>query len=123
MRKRTIANLVDSAFWFLVSILPLALYLITCLSYKLQSSTDTLTAFLPFMKNLGLMDSGIIYKSLSDLFGSTGILPLFSADNNAILLFLSYFVSVQIVHLAVDFLLFIPRIGHKYMNTFTQNEV
>ena len=123
MRKRTIANLVDSAFWFLVSILPLALYLITCLSYKLQSSTDTLTAFLPFMKNLGLMDSGIIYKSLSDLFGSAGILPLFSADNNAILVFLSYFVSVEIVHLAVDFLLFIPRIGHKYMNTFTQNEV
>ena len=123
MRKRTIANLVDSAFWFLVSILPLALYLITCLSYKLQSSTDTLTAFLPFMKNLGLMDSGIIYKSLSDLFGSGGILPLFSAENNAILVFLSYFVSVEIVHLAVDFLLFIPRLGHKYMNTFTQNEV
>ena len=123
MRKRTIANLVDSAFWFLVSILPLALSLITCLSYKLQSSTDSLTAFLPFMKSLGLVDSGLIYKSLSDLFGSSGILPLFSADNNAILLFLSYFVSVQIVHLAVDFLLFIPRLGHKYMNTFTQNEV
>ena len=123
MRKRTIANIVDSAFWFLVAILPLALYLITCLSYKLQSSTDTLTAFLPFMKNLGLMDSGIIYNSLSDLFGTAGILPLFSAENNAILVFLSYFVSVEIVHLAVDFLLFIPRIGHKYMNTFTQNEV
>lgn len=121
MRKRTIANLVDSAFWFLVAILPLALYLITCLSYKLQSSTDTLTAFLPFMKNLGLMDSGIIYNSLSDLFGSGGILPLFSAENNAILVFLSYFVSVEIVHLAVDFLLFIPRLAHKYMNTFTQN--
>ena len=123
MRKRTSANLVDSAFWFLVAILPLALYLITCLSYKLQSSTDTLTAFLPFMKNLGLMDSGIIYNSLSDLFGTGGILPLFSAENNAILVFLSYFVSVEIVHLAVDFLLFIPRLGHKYMNTFTQNEV
>ena len=123
MRKRTIANIVDSAFWFLVAILPLTLYLITCLSYKLQSSTDTLTAFLPFMKNLGLMDSGIIYNTLSDLFGSGGILPLFSAENNAILVFLSYFVSVEIVHLAVDFLLFIPRIGHKYMNTFTQNEV
>ena len=26
-------------------------------------------------------------------------------------------------HLAVDFLLFIPRLAHKYMNTFTQNEV
>ena len=123
MRKRTIANIVDSAFWFLVAILPLALYLITCLSYKLQSSTETLTAFLPFMKNLGLLDSGIIYNSLSDLFGSGGILPLFSAENNAILVFLSYFVSVEIVHLAVDFLLFIPRIGHKYMNTLTQNEV
>ena len=123
MRKRTIANLVDSFFWLLVAILPIVLYLITCFSYKLTNATDSVVAFLPFMKSLGLVDSGLIYKSLSDLFGTAGILPLFSAENNAILVFLSYFVSVEIVHLAVDFLLFIPRLGHKYMNTFTQNEV
>ena len=123
MRKRTIANLVDSFFWLLVAILPIVLYLITCFSYKLTNATDSVVGFLPFMKSLGLVDSGLIYKSLSDLFGTGGILPLFSAENNAILVFLSYFVSVEIVHLAVDFLLFIPRIWHKYMNTFTQNEV
>ena len=123
MRKRTIANLVDSFFWLLVAILPIVLYLITCFSYKLTNATESVVAFLPFMKSIGLVDSGLIYKSLSDLFGSSGILPLFSAENNAILVFLSYFVSVQIVHLAVDFLLFIPRLAHKYMNTFTQNEV
>lgn len=123
MRKRTIANLVDSFFWLLVAILPLLLYLITCFSYKLTNATESVTAFLPFMKSLGLVDSGLIYNSLFDLFGTGGILPLFSAENNAILVFLSYFVSVEIVHLAVDFLLFIPRLAHKYMNTFTQNEV
>ena len=123
MRKRTIANIVDSAFWLLVAILPVALYCITCISYKLTNATDSVIGFLPFMKSLGLVDSGLIYKSLSDLFGTAGILPLFSAENNAILVFLSYFVSVEIVHLAVDFLLFIPRIGHTYMNTFTQTEV
>lgn len=123
MRKRTIANLVDSFFWLLVAILPIVLYLITCFSYKLTNATESVTAFLPFMKSLGLIDSGLIYKSLYDLFGTGGILPLFSAENNAILVFLSYFVSVEIVHLAVDFLLFIPRLAHKYMNTFTQNEV
>lgn len=123
MRKRTIANLVDSFFWLLVAILPIVLYLITCFSYKLTNATESVVAFLPFMKSIGLVDSGLIYKSLSDLFGSSGILPLFSAENNAILVFLSYFVSVEIVHLAVDFLLFIPRLAHKYMNTFTQNEV
>lgn len=103
MRKRTIANLVDSFFWLLVAILPIVLYLITCFSYKLTNATESVTAFLPFMKSLGLVDSGLIYKSLSDLFGTGGILPLFSAENNAILVFLSYFVSVEIVHLAVDF--------------------
>ena len=123
MRKRTIANLVDSFFWLLVAILPIVLYLITCFSYKLTNATESVVAFLPFMKSLGLVDSGLIYNSLSDLFGTGGILPLFSAENNAILVFLSYFVSVEIVHLAVDFLLFIPRFAHKYMNTFTQNEV
>ena len=123
MRKRTIANLVDSFFWLLVAILPIVLYLITCFSYKLTNATESVVAFLPFMKSLGLVDSGLIYNSLFDLFGTGGILPLFSAENNAILVFLSYFVSVEIVHLAVDFLLFIPRLAHKYMNTFTQNEV
>ena len=123
MRKRTIANLVDSFFWLLVAILPIVLYLITCFSYKLTNVTESVVAFLPFMKSLGLVDSGLIYKSLFDLFGTGGILPLFSAENNAILVFLSYFVSVEIVHLAVDFLLFIPRLAHKYMNSFTQNEV
>lgn len=123
MRKRTISNLVDSFFWLLVAILPIVLYLITCFSYKLTNATDSVVAFLPFMKSLGLVDSGLIYNSLFDLFGTGGILPLFSAENNAILVFLSYFVSVEIVHLAVDFLLFIPRLAHKYMNTFTQNEV
>ena len=123
MRKRTIANLVDSLCWLLVAILPIVLYLITCFSYKLTNSTESVIAFLPFMKSLGLVDSGLIYNSLFFFFGTGGILPVFSAENNAILVFLSYFVSVEIVHLAVDFLLFIPRIGHKYMNTFTQNEV
>ena len=123
MRKRTIANLVDSFFWLLVAILPIVLYLITCFSYKLTNATESVVAFLPFMKSLGLVDSGLIYNSLFDLFGTGGILPLFSAENYAILVFLSYFVSVEIVHLAVDFLLFIPRLAHKYMNTFTQNEV
>ena len=93
MRKRTIANLVDSFFWLLVAILPIVLYLITCFSYKLTNVTDSVVAFLPFMKSLGLVDSGLIYKSLFDLFGTGGILPLFSAENNAILVFLSYFVS------------------------------
>ena len=64
MRKRTIANLVDSFFWLLVAILPIVLYLITCFSYKLTNATDSVIAFLPFMKSLGLVDSGLIYKSL-----------------------------------------------------------
>lgn len=121
MRKKTISNLVDHAYWLLVAILPILVYAFTCLSYELSTSSDTLPTFAQMLSDFGILETSICYTVLSDIFGSSGILPLFASDS-VVLLFLSYFVTVEIVHLAVDFLLFIPRLSHKWMEKVTCND-
>ena len=122
MRKRTMSAIADHLYWLLVALLPLVCYLIQFLSYELTSITDSLPTFLSFMQSFGISTDSIIYPVLDDLFGANGILPMFSAGSNAVLLYLSYFVMVQIIHLAVDFLVFIPRLSHKWMEKLTCTE-
>lgn len=121
MRKRTMTNLADHVFWLLVALLPLVLYVVQFFAYELTNVT-TFTPFDSFMSSLGVSSTSVIFTSLNDLFGAEGTLPLFSGTSSAPILFLSYFVAVEIIHLAVDFLLFIPRLCHKYMEKFTQGE-
>lgn len=121
MRKKTMSNLADHVFWLLVALLPLVLYVVQFFAYELTTVT-TFTPFDSFMQTFGVSTSSVVYTSLVDLFGVDGILPLFSGSNSAPILFLSYFVAVEVIHLAVDFLLFIPRLCHKYMEKFTQGD-
>ena len=121
MRKRTMTNLADHVFWLLVALLPLVLYVVQFFAYELTTVT-TFTPFDTFMTTFGVSTSSVVYTSLADLFGANGTLPLFSGSSSAPILFLSYFVAVEIIHLAVDFLLFIPRLCHKYMEKFTQGD-
>lgn len=122
MRKRTILNLADNVFWLIVALLPLILYLVQFCAYDLTSVT-TFDSFASFMSGFGINTDSIVYTSMSDLFGTSGILPMFdSTSASAPLMYLSYFVMVQIVHLAVDFLVFIPKLCHKWMDKFTCTE-
>lgn len=118
MRKRTIRNLVDEFFWLAVALMPLLLYALQFLAYELTSASEQLPTFLVYMGEYGVSDTSITYTVLNDIFGATGILPLFK-DNSVVLLFLSYFTTVEIVHLAVDFILFIPRLSHKWLGQLT----
>lgn len=123
MRKRTMSALADHLYWLIVAVLPLVLYLIQFLAYELTSVSESLPSFLSFMQGFGISSESIVYSALADLFGAEGILPMFTAGSNAVLLYLSYFVMVQIIHLAIDFLVFIPRLSHKWMEKLTCTEV
>lgn len=122
MRKRNVVFLADKIFWLLIALLPLLIYVVQILVYRLPSVSAELPTFLSFMQSFGLSSDSICYTVLSDLFGAEGILPLFNDGNNAVLLFLAYFCSVEIIHLAVDFIVFIPRLSHKFIEKFTQGE-
>lgn len=122
MRKRTFAYVADKIFWLLVALLPLLIYCVQMLVYRLPAVSAELPTFVSFMQGFGLSTESICYTVLYDLFGADGILPLFSGENNAVLLFLAYFCTVEIIHLAVDFIVFIPRLSHKFMDKFCQGE-
>ena len=121
MRKRTIKNIADKLYWLIVAMLPLVIYLIQLTAYELIEVSSVLPSFAEQLQEFGIIDTNIILVSLRDLFGSDGVLPLLE-DNSVVMLYLAYFVMVEVVHLAIDFLVFIPRLSHKWMDSLTNVE-
>lgn len=115
MRKKTIKNLFDYVFWYGLYLLPLLLMLV----YWFKTGS---ASFINVMSDAGLsvLTTNPIYDALNQIFGSGGVLPLFTSPD--VIAFCTYFVSVFLVHLAVDFLLFIPRLAHKWMDCLGGND-
>lgn len=123
-KKKVLLTLIDKVFWLLIMLIPVLAYLIMPIGYSIGGGSETVTALPTFAQALtqfGINDSNIIYGALNDLFGSTGILPLFASDS-ALLLYFTYLVIIELVHLFIDFLVFIPRIAHKFMDVMTNTE-
>ena len=110
MREKTQKNLFDNIMWYILYLLPVIMWAIV--SYR----TGTMASLSSAMSSFGLdiLGTNQVYVVLSDIFATTGILPLFVA--NDLIMYFTYFISVFIVHLFVDFILFIPRIAHKWLN-------
>ena len=115
MRKRTIKKLADTIFWYGLYFLPIIILI-------LMSIHNPITSILSVIDTLGLniLSDSIIYTTLADIVGIGGILPLFASTD--LLVFFTYYISVFILHLLVDIVIFIPKIAHKWLNTFTQGD-
>ena len=120
MRKKTINHLADTIFWYLIYFLPVICYLLFLIAEP--SSGGVAVNMETFFNSIGisLTNDNIVLATLSQIFGSNGILPLFGST--VPLVILSWFVSVYLAHLLVDILLFIPRLFHKYEKSFTQGD-
>ena len=118
MRKRNVSYLFDKVFWYLVYMLPLVVWLIILVrnnfnaTYTLSYVFDTL--------GLGIVNDNVILTNLTAIFGTGGVFPIFA--NTSILVYCTWFIGTLILHLAVDFLLFIPRLCHKWMGDLTHDE-
>lgn len=112
MRKRTLSYIVDKLFWCLVVSLPLIIY---ALSYVHEGIT-----LANVLSQFGISTNNVVYTALNGLFGTGGVLEFFNSTE--VMLYFTYFVAVEIVHLAVDFLVFIPRLAHKFLNFLTRSE-
>lgn len=131
MRKRTIRIACDTIFWYLLYFLPIIITLCLCLGafqgeWTSSWDGDPTTAPFAFLFGNVLYDFEIfyqnpVYTTLVSIFGENGVLPFFS-EYSVIFTYFTYFVSVYLLHLVVDFILFIPRLCHKWMNKFTQSE-
>lgn len=120
MRKKTVNHLADTIFWYLLYFLPIIAYLLFLLAEP--SSSTNVVNFATFFDNIGMgfVSDNILVNSLSSIFGANGVLPIFA--NNTPFLIFAWFIGIYLVHLVVDFLLFIPRLCHKYMKNFTQGD-
>lgn len=117
MRKRTINHLSDSIMWYLIYLFPLLVILM-----GVFYNNTPMTFYNEFLSWFNLSTGNFVYDALEDLFGTGGILPLFTGNWSFFISYATYFISVMLLHLAVDFLVFIPRLAHKYMNCLTNTE-
>lgn len=129
MRKRTMLIVIDKLMWLFILLLPVIAYFLQPLGYSIGGGTAlsglsgnaiNMPTFADLLSQFGINGDNIVYTSLQDLFGSDGIIHLFYTDS-ALLLYFSYFISVELVHLAIDFLLFIPRLAQKWLHILTKD--
>ena len=111
MRKRTINCLFDKLFWFLVSILPLVSFVIM-LWFNGQNGITMSTVFSSC--GFGIVVDNVVVDSLMSIFGVGGLFPLFAT--NDLIVYFVYFIFVNIIHIVVDVLLWIPRFAHKLLD-------
>lgn len=124
MRKRTCKKFFDTFMWTTIYMLPIFIFLIMNYAPNFASQTAnygmleyTMT---DIMVTFGIDGVNLFSSSLEQLFGINGILPLFG--DGGIIFYLSYLISVNILHLFVDIILSLPRFCHKFLDKFTQDE-
>lgn len=114
MTKRTFHYITECG-WLLLALLPLFLYMIVCANF----TASTFPSFVEFMStNLAFLYSdNVIYEAIYGVFGSNGSLPILG---DSLVLYLTYYVVVELAHLLLDVLLFIPRLAHGWMSAFSK---
>lgn len=89
----------DAIFWFLVAVLPLFLFFV--LNYR-NPSAD-------FSSFIASYRYSYVADICTQIFTDTLSLPVVVTD------FLSYFVSVEISHIFIDVIVFIPRFARTFL--------
>lgn len=114
MTKRTF-HYVTECGWFFMALFPLIIYLaLICNS----SVTDYPTFKEFFFNNFEfLLVPNFISDAITSILGPGGVLPLL---NNSCIVYLTYYIVIEIAHLLVDVLLFIPRLAHGWMSAFSK---
>lgn len=110
MRKRNFGFCLDKLLWWLLFLLPLILLVV----YWAKTGTVSLSGAMT-SAGLGILEASDIFVSLNSIFGVSGLVPLFASSD--VLFYVCYIVCVYLLHLLVDFLLFIPRIADKWLNS------
>ena len=118
MRKRSIKLLNESIMWdWIIYLLPLLLLLI--LTIRDPSNTSAFQLFNDTMNEFNQTD---IYLGLDAIFGENGYLPCIGSNTSFILLYFAYFIYMNLIHIAVDVLVFLPRLFHQWIDSFCRGD-
>lgn len=114
MSKKKINYLYDILYYALFSLIPIIAYIV----HQHHFADATLMSF---FQEFGILNTNVIFTALVDMFGTNGYLPLLDSTSVVFYMF-TYMAIVVIVHLVIDFIIFIPRLAHKYLNYFYNKE-
>ena len=82
-------------------------------------------SFTDYMVNLfgsALYSSNLFYSVLDKIFGAAGFFPLFASSSDGILRLLTYFCTIEVIHVYFDVIVFIPRLAHKWISKAVQDD-
>lgn len=127
MRTRKISNTrfsykLDKLFWFFVQIFPLLCFAVFCIAGA-RGENVSLPTFNSFLLKIGInyQQGNVFYTVLAQLFSSGGVFPLF-ADSGGIVLYLTYVLTMEVLHVCFDVIVFIPRLAHKWISKAVQDD-
>lgn len=117
--KNRFSYKLDKIFWWIVTLFPLFAYL----GFSLFYPKDTPISFCQFFITLGIdsWDANPVYKVFNSLFGSNGIFPIFNTTP-CFITFFTWCVTVEIIHIIFDVIVFIPRLAHKWISKAVQDD-
>ena len=114
MSKKKISWLFDLLYYAAFVLIPIVAYIIH------QNHFDNVT-LISFFNEFGINDSSVIFTCFTQMFGTTGFLPLM-ADSSVMFYIFTYMSIVVLMHLVFDFVMFIPKLAHKCLTYFTDKE-
>lgn len=114
----------DKIFWFVISFLPLFSWLVYLFSFS--SYAESPVSFYTWLEqNFGFMGhitNSVIYSTLYQIFSITSVTSLFPVLSTSLLAFFTYLITVEIVHVIYDVIVFIPRLAHKWISKAVQDD-
>lgn len=114
----------DKIFWFIISLFPLFSWLIYLFSFSGYAASP-LTFYVWLEQNfafMGQVSHSAIYSTLYQIFSITSIASLFPALSTSLMAFFTYLITVEIVHVIYDVIIFIPRLAHKWISKAVQDD-
>lgn len=114
----------DKIFWFVISFFPLFSWLIYLFSFSGYTASP-LTFYTWIDQNFGFMGhitNSVIYSIFYQIFSITSISSLFPTLSTSLMAFFTYLVTVEIVHVIFDVIVFIPRLAHKWISKAVQDD-
>lgn len=114
----------DKIFWFVISFFPLFSWLLYLFSFS--SYTQSPITFYAWLEQnfafLGQVSQSAIYSTFYQIFSITSVTSLFPALSTSLMAFFTYLVTIEIVHVLFDIVVFIPRLAHKWISKAVQDD-
>lgn len=96
--------------WYVLYFLPILLLLITSINGNPITISNMLNTI-----GVNISTNNIIFTTFVDIFGTGGLFELFT--NNDVFVYITYFVSMYLIHFVVDISLFIVKLTRKWLDS------